>query len=1009
MIQHLIIENIINKYIRIACCILFSFVSLTNISAQKQLRFVHYNVKDGLSQNSVQCIYRDKDGIVWIGTQDGLNRFDGKTFTIFRHKDADSNSISDQFVTNIHEADDGHLWVGTRNGLNRLNKKNGSFRRYFINANEKHEFQAEYSSFFPQQDNNVLLIKEGLYLLNAITGKFTKISGPFSKNCKWFLSNSYKAWVVDDANQFYFYPDVRKKIFITLGISPFNKKEDFNELEAIVYHDSLLFIYNRNKANEIFVYDVKQKKILKKIQLPLKFTHLNVQDPKNIFASTALGLYKTGIDTKPFLISNSNEIENSLPPGNVLSSYSDAENNLWVSTSANGLAVNSHSFRNFKYIKLPVKNDIVTCIVKSERDLFVGTFNGVYKIKNFSGHSGVNKFIRILSDKNITSITADRKNRLWVALKEGSIKIIDSNGKFIKRIILPEGEGAGRILHLMTNSKGEIVISTTFSGVYILSTDGNIIHHLFKDAKQNFKKLTGHYVLGTYEDKYNNLWVSNNRGLDIYRNKMSEKETFPSYDDRKSFIKRTIVTSTTEDNDGAYWITTIRNGVYRYANGNAEHFTVSSGLSSDVVYNSICDNRGRIWVTTSAGLNIFDRNKNTFTSFSLLTGVQNSSYKMNAIAKYGDDLLFGTSDGLLVCKTTDIEMPETNFSASVTAIKINGQPVEPQKKHLEIMPDEKIITFELVTSPSFYTGNIIYQYRLPGVNNEWETLPSGIQTVTYTGLPYGELKMEVRAADALNNLEDAPIDTFTIISKPPFWKTTFFTLSLFFLFILMVIGLVTWYNKQKSRRLIAKLRMANQLREERTRIGRDLHDNIGAYASALIAGLNHIKTTNKIDREKISDLKDYGSSIMEFLRETIWMLNSDTLTITSFADRFKNYIKRIGKSYPAINFIFKENLQNNIALSPKVMLNIFRIMQEALQNACKHSSASEITITVMNQSDLNLEVKDNGKGFIVNQQLEGYGLKNMKERAKEAGFELHIETNTTGTKVTLQQNTANAG
>ena len=134
--------------------ILGIFVLLINfktVEAQDQQRFLVYDVKNGLSQNSVHAITRDKDGLVWIGTQDGLNSFDGSQFTSYKHNAEDSTSISDQFVLAIKEDAIGNLWVGTRNGLNYFNKRTKKFKRIYIEKIEQHLFQSHYDFFYSKR------------------------------------------------------------------------------------------------------------------------------------------------------------------------------------------------------------------------------------------------------------------------------------------------------------------------------------------------------------------------------------------------------------------------------------------------------------------------------------------------------------------------------------------------------------------------------------------------------------------------------------------------------------------------------------------------------------------------------------------------------------------------------------------------------------------------------------------------------------------------------------------
>ena len=146
-------------------CTGFLLIFILNVSrAQLPGRFLTYSVKDGLSQSSVHALHRDKEGLLWVGTQDGLNSFNGKIFTTYRYSQWDSTSISDQFILKILEDKKGNFWVGTRNGLNYFNKHSRQFKRYYINETEKHEFQASYEKIFLFNDDSLLIQKEGLFL-----------------------------------------------------------------------------------------------------------------------------------------------------------------------------------------------------------------------------------------------------------------------------------------------------------------------------------------------------------------------------------------------------------------------------------------------------------------------------------------------------------------------------------------------------------------------------------------------------------------------------------------------------------------------------------------------------------------------------------------------------------------------------------------------------------------------------------------------------------------------------
>ena len=193
--------------------------------------------------------------------------------------------------------------------------------------------------------------------------------------------------------------------------------------------------------------------------------------------------------------------------------------------------------------------------------------------------------------------------------------------------------------------------------------------------------------------------------------------------------------------------------------------------------------------------------------------------------------------------------------------------------------------------------------------------------------------------------------------------------------------------------------------KERKRISRDLHDNIGAYATVLLANAEKLKnqaTGNGI-QQTAENVSENAQSIMGSIQETIWVLNNDVITITDFSDRVKVFSKKMLKYAPGIQITFNEQLNTNDVLSPAEALHLFRIMQEALQNTIKHARPENITVSIKSGDALFISIKDDGIGF-KNNVAGGNGLVNMQHRAKEAGYQFNIVSMGSGTEITLQKN-----
>ncbi len=189
---------------------------------------------------------------------------------------------------------------------------------------------------------------------------------------------------------------------------------------------------------------------------------------------------------------------------------------------------------------------------------------------------------------------------------------------------------------------------------------------------------------------------------------------------------------------------------------------------------------------------------------------------------------------------------------------------------------------------------------------------------------------------------------------------------------------------------------------ERKRIAADLHDNMGAYASAIIANVDEmIQHQQELSDITLQHLKTNAGELMSNLRDTIWALNKEKISLIGISDRFKSYVHKIGRAYPDIKVEIEEKISKDVSFSPVQALNIFRILQEALTNALKHSHCSYIRICIACDETMNISVVDNGSGIDEHNLVKGNGIRNMQARAKESGFTLTVKRVSPGTEVLL--------
>jgi signal transduction histidine kinase len=271
--------------------------------------------------------------------------------------------------------------------------------------------------------------------------------------------------------------------------------------------------------------------------------------------------------------------------------------------------------------------------------------------------------------------------------------------------------------------------------------------------------------------------------------------------------------------------------------------------------------------------------------------------------------------------------------------------------------------------------------------------------------------VKIRAQYNREKQENLIIQQKLVINR----KNTVLTIAIIVVFFGTVISLLLFANyKRKQQQLVEQVKQEEKLKaqkaviaaqeRERKRISADLHDNLGAYASAISSSVDDlVSSSGTFNESAVENIKSNAADIMNSLRETIWVLNKSEIQITSVSDRFKNYVSRIGEAYPELTINIHEEIIQNKLLSPEAALNMLRIMQEALHNAIKHSKGNCVTIDIVSNGRVEISVRDNGEGIKTATTNIGNGISNMKKRAKANGWTLEVKNaDPTGTIVELR-------
>ncbi len=811
-----------NKH-KILLAFLF-FLSGLVITAQKRnIKFDNIAINQGLSQSSVNAIIQDNEGFIWIATQDGLNKFDGYDFTVFKNDPNNPHTLSNNFVSAICEDKEGYLWVGTDGGgINRFNKYTLEFKRFDF---------GEINRFVISLAEDV----DGLI---------------------WFGTNNGQLNRLD------------KKTGV---IQNFGDRLNANSIQSI-FKDSKGNLWV-GASNGLFLFD-SAKKTFKSFtknnaasSIAENFVWSITEDKDGfIWVGTNNGLTKIIKNDDHYIFENFYESDApfSLSDNAVKSVYVSEENVLHVGTASNGLDKlnlnQPHEFYNYKhseYIATSLIDDQVQCIFSDRSgSIWIGTNNGVSKYdpaKQFFDH--IRYLIddkNSLNDKTVWSITQDNNGILWVGTREG-ITAVDRKKNNYHRFSFkaknPNALGNNSVLSLFISSDGTKWVGT-IDGLYKLKVAPDYSNAQFISVKSrdNLSEFSDNRIYKITEDKKGNLWVASKEGLskielatgkyEFYQSEPGNKLTLPSNivrnvfcdskgqvwvstdaggltkvileEDKvsfKTFHNRltgnaqgndvTMIISMWEENNGVFWLGSYGSGLLKFdpKNSTYETFTEKEGLPNNVVYGVIGDGAGNLWLSTNRGLSCFSIEKEEFRNYLEKDGLQSNEFNVGAYYKNIDgQMFFGGIDGLSVFYPGEIRINKNKPVMVLTDLLLQNKLVEigfegilsehiSVTKEITLSHKHNNITIRFSALHFSNSQNNQYKYIMEG-NDESFRYINNAREAHYTNLAPGTYTFKVYGANSDGEWCEEPA-TLVITVTPPFWATWWFrTLAVVFILLL---------------------------------------------------------------------------------------------------------------------------------------------------------------------------------------------------------------------------------
>jgi ligand-binding sensor domain-containing protein/serine phosphatase RsbU (regulator of sigma subunit) len=759
----------IKYFVLLKLCI---FLFVTQIQAQSNISFNHLNVENGLSQSAVTCILQDKNGFMWFGTQDGLNRYDGYNFKIFKNISDDSTSLSDNFIFSIYENESGSLFIETQSGkINKYNPVKESFQ--IIPEQEISKYRSKRNSVLAiyYDKNDVVwsggLSKEtGLKMENKKTGEIKIYTHHPNDNSS--LSDNKVYSILRDSKGI-------------LWIGTVNGLDQLDEKTGEFRHYRNI-PDNLNSLSDNWVWPI-------------------FEDSKgNLWIGTVKGGLNKFDRVSNTFVHFKNEPDNpkSLNDNFIFSIYEDRSGLIWIGTNAGGVdyfdpssQVFEHFFKNAKNKNSLSDNTVYSMCVDKKGNYWIGTRNGGldkfnYHKNEFTNYSHNPSNPNSLINNSVQTICEDKSGIMWLGTFNSGMNSFDPvSGKFKAYVNNPSNPNTltdNRVYSIIEDSEGIIWIGTYAGGLNRLDKKTEVITS-FKHDENDSSSISSNSVWSIIEDNSGKLWLGTfGGGVNVFNKSTKTFKHFRNNPADPESLGDDNIIRVFKDSKGNIWMGTTKGLCRYYADtGKFKLYSEKNGLSNNFVYGILEDNKGNLWLSTNNGLSEFNPVNETFNNFYAEDGLQNNEFNQNAFAKdyQTGNLLFGGVNGFNVFNperiTGNTFIPPIIFT-NYTRYNTDDQEGKPiiekgisETKEISVTYKDNIITLEFSALSYYNNFNNQYKYKLEGFNENWIQLGSN-NKVTFTNLSPGDYILNVIGSNN-DGVWNEKGKSLTIHVSPPWWKT----------------------------------------------------------------------------------------------------------------------------------------------------------------------------------------------------------------------------------------------
>ncbi|GAB2531857.1 ligand-binding sensor domain-containing protein [Spirosoma aerophilum] len=903
-------------------------------------RFTFLTTNQGLSQNNVTCILRDRKGFMWFGTRDGLNKFDGYNYTVYRNDPFKPTSLSDSFVHTLFEDNKGRLWVGTDNGgLSLFDPVSETFTNYTHAANrpaslihnkvvaiaqdttgtlwvgtgggglERFDSRQEIFTHFVHQSDrpgslshnevsSVLIDRDGIIWVGTLGGGLNRLN-PSTSTFTHFVHNGLDDQSLSQNRVTACLEDSRGRFWVATegGLNLLDRQKGtfthYLQASGLLSHDDVKALAEDSNQT---------------LWIGTQNGGINL-----LHADGTFSYYSYQVDSNWGLNS-----------GSIYSLYRDPLGTMWIGTFSGGVnKLDATPVKFDLYQRSPgnthrlTNNNILAVLQDHRGDLWLGTDGGgINRLINgktaFKAYQDTGPLAASTSYNFVLTIYEDRQKRLWTGNYKGGLRLYNP----LKDTFEPKGNFSPLSISTILESRsGTLWLGTYEEGLirYDPAT-GSVVR--YRPHPTQAGQLTYHTITSLWEDRQGNIWLgTDGSGINVFHPTQNRFTQFKQESYKTSSLSNNQVHCLYESSTGQLWVGT-NGGLNRYDSRTQtfKAYRQKDGLVNEVIQSIVEDERGRLWLSTNKGLSRFDTRTGHFRHYDARDGLQDSPFNQKACFRSPrGELFFGGQRGLNRFYPDSIRDNPVVPPVYLTDFQLFNRSVQVQDTlsvlskpignthDITLSYQQSVLSFQFTALNYTVSEKNQYAYKLEGFDHDW--IQAGTQRMaTYTNLDPGDYVFRVIASnnDGIWNRKGTYVNVHI---KPPFWKTSWFAV----LVILMLVGSLSWLYHLRIKRIQA------------TQIA--LQDQLMLQTHQA----NQQKESQRILQQSLNQEKELNRLKSQFVSTASHEFRTPLATIQSSVDLIKLYLtpavgSAMVSAHKHLNIIEKEIFQFNDLLTDILLL-----------------------------------------------------------------------------------------